>query len=541
MTKQNLPESTASEPRKDVASTPSIPALQKTAASRTLTTAAIIVEKLDEIENSLLDLRRWLGHRGKAGQRAQHTIDVVQRRLASLRAMDLGHGELAGLIPSEDDASAKLPSNVTGIQENLFPSAHQSIRDWTQFRWHRTRSGTATADLPTSSQAFCISAWGTAASQHGAGVRSALALVLNDELLSSRLTASEMGVFQLEYVDPLLLGEDGAGNPTNLDAVWELPGVTIVVESKLLEPFGSCTQARNGHCSGVYGPSSDLKTQTNAACRLTVADGARRPRRYWEAMDRLGYSPVVGQPCPFSGPGFQAMRVVAAAAELARRRCTDWRVVFAYPECFAPEPGLTIDRVRALLAPEMQTRVLKLDYEDFVEQLLAGDDAMAQDLGSHLWRRLMACRHHGGWSILTGVPDAEPQRKTKSRLRFPQYIRIGKRGFATSGSTYVSTSPHVSAFINPQSQHLAFLITDRSGVRLRIEPAGEDAVVLSRQVVKSCEGHSDLRVLQPSSSQKSATTAKIRGPHPSVLDVPIKALEMVGFLPVREPFDRMPF
>ena len=541
MTHQNSPQSTASESQQDVASNAPIHAVQDTAATRSVSTAAIIVEKLDEIENSLLDLRRWLGHRGKAGQRGQRTIDAIQRQLASLREIDLGRGDLANLAANENIESTGLPSNVAGIRENLFSSAHQSIPDWARFHWHRSRSGTADADLPTSSQAFCISTWGTAASKDGIGVRSALALVLKDDLLDSWLTGTEMGDFHLEFVDRLLLGEEGAGNPTNLDAVWEFPEVTLVVESKLLESFGPCTQVRGGHCSGVYGPGSDLKNHTDAACRLTVSDGARRPRRYWDVLEGIGYSPAAGQPCPFAGPGFQVMRVITAAAELARQRRTDWRVVFAYPETFAPEPGLTIDRVRELLPPEMQSRILTLDYEDLVGQLLAGDDVTAQELGSHLWRRLMAGWHHGQWSILAGVPAAKPQRKTKSRFIPPQYSRSRGRGFATGASSYISASPHVQAFMNPQSTQLALLIANRSGVRLRLEPGGEDAAALIREVVKICEDHPDLRVIQLPSSQQSATTTKISGPHPSVHDVPSTALEKAGFLPVRKAFEQMPF
>src|SRR5690242_16092776 len=65
------------------------------------------------------------------------------------------------------------------IKENIFSAAHGAIENWGTFAWHCT-NGEPDTHVANSSQAFCISVWGTFASARGVVVRSAVIGLLND-------------------------------------------------------------------------------------------------------------------------------------------------------------------------------------------------------------------------------------------------------------------------------------------------------------------------------------------------------------------------
>ena len=124
-----------------------------------------------------------------------------------------------------------------------------------------------------------------------------------------------------------LLGETGGGTPTALDG--------LITERE----FGSCGQLkpnnvkppdrrfdpehperRFANCTGMHAVGSDLKWTTQPAgarCRLTVPDGTRRPRHYWDVAPQLFLPPVLTTPqrCPFSTDAYQLMRNLAFAHE----------------------------------------------------------------------------------------------------------------------------------------------------------------------------------------------------------------------------------
>lgn len=280
-----------------------------------------------------------------------------------------------------------LPTNVVKIRANIFPSAHPAVGDWATFPWHRPDKGDeSAADRPHSSQSFCISVWGTAASKEGAVVRRVIAELLSDQALGAAWT--ESADLRLEYSRSELLGELGAGNPTQIDALLDLPGMTVAVESKLTEHLGSCSQVPT-QCTGRYEAGSDLKTHSTAPCRLTIADGRRTPRRYWEVMRSLSLDGAYpeAQECPFKGSGYQVMRVIAFAAAMAREEGeSDWRAVFAYSEDEGTRK--VIDTVSDRLLPGHRNRVKHLDYRSLANRLMSEDDPISEALGKHLNARL---------------------------------------------------------------------------------------------------------------------------------------------------------
>ena len=111
---------------------------------------------------------------------------------------------------------------------------------------------------------------------------------MKDEVFLLALESYEHGLtLELESNSRELLNEKG-GTQSHLDGVLVLKGLTVVIESKLTEPLGICWQAKHGHCSGKYGPGSDLKLRrTDVSCRLEYQDGRRTPRLYWDIMKAI--------------------------------------------------------------------------------------------------------------------------------------------------------------------------------------------------------------------------------------------------------------
>jgi hypothetical protein len=145
--------------------------------------------------------------------------------------MKKGKKKVAPLTPDQEQA----------IRKNIFCAAHGAITDWSTFKWHRTNN-VPDAHVPHSSQAFCISVWGTVASAQGGVVRKALNCLLTDSLLEKAVRSYKAGFpVELERDSRELLNGYG-GTQSHLDGVLRLNGLSVVIESKLTEPLGRCSQ-----------------------------------------------------------------------------------------------------------------------------------------------------------------------------------------------------------------------------------------------------------------------------------------------------------
>jgi hypothetical protein len=289
------------------------------------------------------------------------------------------------------------PRRLQRVRENIYREAHHILRgDWDGFSWHRSGpkdDRVVDADVRWSSQALCMSVWGTAAAPGCADVRTAIARVCGDPAVARGLEgASAHLTFELE--DRELLNEKGTPLASNLDVVIEFDSLVLVVESKLSEPLGGCSQFPT-NCSGRYESGSDKKTMTTAPCRLQVQDNKRTPRQYWTVMDALAGGPFapVGSPCPFKGPGYQVMRNIASAARLGELRRKDWRVVFAFPFSLGGTTPADVAAVQTRLKPEHRARVGLLDYDALAAALVAGESEVARGLGQHIAARIAAGRN----------------------------------------------------------------------------------------------------------------------------------------------------
>ena len=154
-----------------------------------------------------------------------------------------------------------------------------------------------------------------------------------------------------------------------------------------LPRFSSEHPARGfANCTGMHAAGSDQKWTTKpagAACRLTVPDGRRQPRRYWEIAPELFLPDVLTtpKPCPFSTDAYQLMRNMAFASEWAKIRALRWYGFLVALVDAAPSAHQLRDRVAAfkgLLKPDVRDRVGVISYEQLADVLNQhGDDELA--------------------------------------------------------------------------------------------------------------------------------------------------------------------
>jgi hypothetical protein len=280
---------------------------------------------------------------------------------------------------------------------HVYSGARAHVARWPPGHWH------AAIAAPTSSQALCVSVWGTIASHPQRatilqGIFTAAGLDLGD-LSSPTITCEDGADGTLAH----LLNETGGNaTPTCVDALVDWSAGAVCIESKFTEPsFGACgqTSVRTDRppaapagtkillrpaCDGTHGTGSDFKTKTRAPCRLSTWDGSRAPRLYWDLAWEPFRADVLtpdGRLCPFSGPSFQLMRNLALARAKAAPRSTrpardqapvvnhrQWGLlvvhVRAHPN--AVRHRAEFDAFRALLLDDVKPRVALIAYEDLL-------------------------------------------------------------------------------------------------------------------------------------------------------------------------------
>jgi hypothetical protein len=260
------------------------------------------------------------------------------------------------------------------------------------FPWHKF------AHLPHSSQVFCVSAFGTLRK-----------LKSRDDIVRDLLAARpSMGDCQpsnnlweigLEVEDRKLLNEFGTPQPSSIDVCLTSPDAVYCLEAKFREDamdgFGACGQPSKRQCAGHFGPSSDLKTMTDAWCRLEVWDGERSPRLYWALgraffRDSVFLPQEVGSICPFNGPNYQLMRNLLWAAAYARRsRKQLFGVLVVCPGAFSPLLAAQVEEFKAnVLRPEYHDAIRLRTYEDYASLLRATGEATALALATFLEGRI---------------------------------------------------------------------------------------------------------------------------------------------------------
>jgi len=204
-------------------------------------------------------------------------------------------------------------------QPNIFPAAWPLVHAWDQLDWGRG------AISPRSSQALAVDVFGT------------IALSPNRDTALDAL-AAELGMptggpwqVDLEWWDRQnALGESQS---TPMDVVLRSPTLFICVECKFAEPDGGiCKQTKPGkhlpaQCNGNYAEQVNPHNSLRARCALSA-----KGMRYWEWVPRIFKfnGETDHQPCPFAGPWYQWMRLMAITAAVAEREGRQAAFVVAY-------------------------------------------------------------------------------------------------------------------------------------------------------------------------------------------------------------------
>ena len=299
--------------------------------------------------------------------------------------------------PKDNTKHSRLEANCL----NVFSLALTDRERGGDYDWH------AQANSKRSSQSLCVSAIGPLRHEAFGAVRN---------MLLARLVGGAFNTWQsnvianwsveIEKRDPDLLNENGGGTPSSLDALLTTPLVAVAVETKFASDaaagFGGCgqyhTQGKTRKCVGFYGHGSDLVPRTQAAaaaCRLTIADGRRSPRRYWELGQQFFRSKVFAEQtgferCPFRDSNFQLMRnflFAAAYAELHRKKYFGVLIVCSKQRDHRLREQLAEFRSEIVL-PSYDQQVRLVYYEDWIEILTDSGAQVGRDLAKYLKERI---------------------------------------------------------------------------------------------------------------------------------------------------------
>ena len=140
-----------------------------------------------------------------------------------------------------------------------------------------------------------------------------------------------------------------------------------------MQPDGVAAYGTRGKerpaCTGDHAVGSDRKTGTDAACRLTIWDGSRQPRLYWDVASRLFLPEGLAVParlCPFADGRYQLMRNMTFAAEFARiNGLPEFAFLVAYVagSPSAEHTKLLASQFKLMLMPQIRDRFGVVSYE----------------------------------------------------------------------------------------------------------------------------------------------------------------------------------
>lgn len=280
--------------------------------------------------------------------------------------------------------------NPTVYQPHLWSPESQNIR------WHDH------AEKPHSSQVFCASAFET---QRRIPIKNSVVETLISPLAGAVQSGRTWDI-QIECVNQTLLSEYGGVQSSSIDVLLTNHESAICVEAKFRSDakagFGCCSQIdvqEDGtkKCAGYFGPGSDLKTRTNAWCRLEVWDGNRSPRTYWTLgrtyfRDSVFARQANDEICPFSRPHYQLMRNFLFAAALAQQqKKSHFGVIAIVPKRLASKLERQVSDFRKqVLQPQFAGMIHLIHYERLIDLLRQSNNAEGIALGQFLEDRITA-------------------------------------------------------------------------------------------------------------------------------------------------------
>lgn len=258
--------------------------------------------------------------------------------------------------------------------------------------WHRH------ADLSNSSQILCISAFGTL--RHIKVCNEVIDRFVESVLpaYQSEPQVPKWDIF-LEHERPELLNERGS-QPTSIDALLVSSKAVVALEAKFKsdaeQGFGTCSTFHSSKgCAGFYGPGSDLKTKSDAWCRLEAWDGRRSPRTYW-ALGRSYFRPETFRmqdesgTCPFRDNNYQLMRNFLFAASYAhRRKIPLYGVITIAPPATSSDLADQVDAFQSrVLQPQFADLIQHTTYGKYLNALRSFGDPSCAELAEFLDTRI---------------------------------------------------------------------------------------------------------------------------------------------------------
>ncbi|SLN55163.1 hypothetical protein PEL8287_02950 [Roseovarius litorisediminis] len=259
------------------------------------------------------------------------------------------------------------------------------------FKWH------SYAGSPRSSQAFCLSAFGTLRS---VSARDRVLEALFRHALPGfppRRRPRRWSILP-EAESPELLSELGAQQATSIDALCLSSDEVVCIESKFATDaehgFGGCSQFPKA-CAGFRGPGSDIAKQTDAWCRLENWEGHRSPRAYW-SLGKRWFRPEIfnrqtaSDVCALRGANYQLMRNFLFAASIAERdKKSRFGVLAIGPRKYASVLAEQVAAFRRdILLPDFRDLIAFVDYEEYADILDAANATDAAELAEFLRERI---------------------------------------------------------------------------------------------------------------------------------------------------------
>ncbi len=353
---------------------------------------------------------------------------------------------------------------LPSLKASIYAAARPTMGGLPAFKWRRVKDGTFEALRPDSAQALAVSLWGVASDSDSQAIRDLLEFHTNEVFRHRYFTYRPTDIWVRYEVRPAELRKSALPVPS-LGVVVGAPDTICVIETETLDrSHQRCPAFASGRCDGSVANSG-------RGCPLDVDDTEHVfPYKRIKNLLKTG-TLEVGRPCPFANDNFHNMRVVFAGASLEPREGT-FAVVFCHVGSWSPESAEAVEALKGILWDVYGDRVVGIDLEDVVDDLLGSEDHAAADLGVFLWKRIRALgATQLARLIANALPEPRPtQLKMGPRVRLnlpPRLPRVphDRRQRELLGSKHEAT---VSAFVHPESGAEAFVASNKYGMRIRV-------------------------------------------------------------------------
>jgi hypothetical protein len=410
----------------------------------------------------------------REGRNQQITVDLDKARARTL---------------AQDSVSPDELRYLPLLRANIYPPAWDGI-SLAHFRWKRSRDGTIEALGPDSAQGLAISLWRSLAQIDSKEIRQVVEFYMGDRAEGLSEYYRPEHIRALFEIKPSTLRKSAPDHPRlgtvveygNPNSGWDSSTKYIVVETTTIDDdHQKCPGVTTGRCDGTFGNSG-------RGCPLSDAAAAEAfPWRRVRALCRTDAFEE-GALCPFATENFHNMRVVAAAAAV-RGSEGSVSVGLCYVGSWLDQAE-SIDRLRALLNEYERPRVVGIDLENVVDELIGCEDDAAADLGLFLWKRLRVVGIESLSRLvaakLRDYSGAPTKAATAGRLRLP-ILRVLPRvpephqGRPFSLASNRWAGPYetlVWPFVHPVTGSEAFVTSDGSTIRVRVPLSenGEEVV-----------------------------------------------------------------